>query len=297
MTKVIAVLNQKGGCGKTTISTNLTHALSLNPSCCLACPNNVSTPSNIRTYKGVSMIKKALATFAILSNVSAQAQSRICANKTTGNILIRPTCFSSENIITNIAGLKGPTGPIGPQGIQGVPGAKGATGAQGLQGIQGLKGNTGAQGIQGSKGDTGEQGPKGDTGQQGIQGEPAEFAQCRQVLGVDVTEEYMPGGSREGQWPADRFPYAGYSNTKLYELKCNQGEFLFSYSAMPIYFTQSGPNPGDVVAKPIEYRFNNDPLGLIEWVEVAGVRADISNPSSRDNMNLLVPGVCCPLPQ
>ena len=112
------------------------------------------------------MIKKVLAVFAILLTVSAQAQSRICANKVTGNILIRPTCFSSENIITNVAALKGPTGPIGPQGIQGVAGAKGATGAQGVQGIQGLKGNTGSQGIQGLKGDT---------------GAPGSFSSCYQI--------------------------------------------------------------------------------------------------------------------
>jgi hypothetical protein len=92
------------------------------------------------------MIKKALATFAILLTVSAQAQSRICANKVTGNILIRPTCFSSENTITNIANLKGPKGDTGLQGLRGLTGA---------QGTQGLKGNTGSQGVQGPKGESG----------------------------------------------------------------------------------------------------------------------------------------------
>jgi hypothetical protein len=68
---------------------------------------------------------------SILITGSAIAQSRICANKTTGNILIRSTCFSSENTITNIAGLRGP------QGIQGV---KGNTGSQGVQGVAGPQG-------------------------------------------------------------------------------------------------------------------------------------------------------------
>lgn len=102
------------------------------------------------------MIKKALATFAVLLTVSAQAQSRICANKTTGNILIRTTCFSSENTITNITALKGP------QGIQGVPGARGAQGLQGIPGVRGSTGAQGTQGVQGPKGDQGIQGPKGD---------------------------------------------------------------------------------------------------------------------------------------
>ena len=94
---------------------------------------------------------------SILITGSAIAQSRICANKTTGNILIRPTCFGSENTITNIAGLRGPTGPIGPRGIQGVAGA---------QGIQGLKGNTGAQGVQGA------------TGPQGTPGTNVDISKC-----------------------------------------------------------------------------------------------------------------------
>jgi hypothetical protein len=92
------------------------------------------------------MIKKALAVFAVLLTVSAQAQSRICANKTTGNILIRSTCYSTETAITNIASLKGPKGDTGLQGPRGLTGA---------QGTQGLKGDTGSQGIQGLKGDTG----------------------------------------------------------------------------------------------------------------------------------------------
>jgi hypothetical protein len=231
---------------------------------CLVCPSIVSTPLNIRTYKGVSMIKKALAVFAILLTVSAQAQSRICANKTTGNILIRSTCFSSENTITNIANLKGPKGDTGLQGLRGLTGA---------QGTQGVKGDTGLQGIQGIKGDTGEQGLKGD------QGEPADLTQCRQIKGgVEVTNQFFLAGIINSLPNNPTVPAS-----RAFELRCQAGEFLFSYTAT---------SPTTPVWMYKEHRFNDDPNGLIEWVDFI-----VDSYPGLDISHVALVSVCCPLSQ
>jgi len=193
---------------------------------------------------------------------------RICANKTTGNILIRSTCYSTETTISNIASLKGPKGD------------KGDTGLQGLRGL------TGAQGIQGVPGTKGEQGPKGDPGT------PADLTQCRQVQGVDVTDLYWTGGPREGTLAVP------LSISKIYELRCNAGEFLFSYSAiqgqnlnLPLsYFVNA-------LITPYEHRFYNDPSGLLEWIEVTATRNDVTGTDSTAKIFLTVPGVCCPIAQ
>jgi hypothetical protein len=232
------------------------------------------------------MIKKALAVFAILLTVSAQAQSRICANKTTGNILIRSTCFSSENTITNIANLKGPKGDTGLQGLRGLTGAQGTQGLKGDTGTQGPKGDTGTQGTQGLKGDTGLQGIqgiKGDAGEQGIkgdQGEPADLTQCRQIKGgVEVTNQFFLAGIINSLPNNPTVPAS-----RAFELRCQAGEFLFSYTAI----TPGSPTVGMYK----EHRFNDDPNGLIEWVDFI-----VNSHPGLDISGVALVGVCCPLSQ
>ncbi len=89
---------------------------------------------------------------------------KLCANKSSGDLNIRPLCFPSELEIKNITSLKGPKGDPGPQGVQGLVGpvgARGPTGATGQQGIPGLPGQKGDAGAQGATGNTGPTGPQG----------------------------------------------------------------------------------------------------------------------------------------
>ena len=206
-----------------------------------------------------------LAVTSILITGSAIAQSRICANKTTGNILIRSTCFSSENTVTNIAGLRGP------QGIQGVPGAKGA---QGLQGLPGVKGSTGAQGVQGV------QGPKGEPGSN------VDMTKCRTADLVVANQ-----GPNEGGWHLQSTILCAPIDADVPQ----EEEFLFSHvweneqNGRPLYSYGA-------VSESVTY-FNNDPsrpvqevrLDISPWV----INESIIN-SLRDPRGT---GVCCPLPQ
>ena len=93
------------------------------------------------------MIKKALAVSAILLTVSAQAQSRICVNRTTGALNIRTACPSTEYTVTNVSALKGATGVTGARGAQGLIGQTGARGTAGLAGAVGMKGDKGDPGA------------------------------------------------------------------------------------------------------------------------------------------------------
>lgn len=61
-------------------------------------------------------MKKLLLLAALASSSYAQS-IKICANKTSGNLFLRPSCFGSERAITNLSALRGPQGP------QGVPGS------------------------------------------------------------------------------------------------------------------------------------------------------------------------------
>lgn len=203
----------------------------------------------------------------LVTSFSVQAQTRLCASKTTGALFFRTTsCYSTETLINNLSQLKGPKGDKGDPGLQGP---RGATGLQGIQGVPGIQGPTGPQGA------------------------PADLSQCRQVLGVDVTDlYYSPGGSRDGTLPGIYVQ----GRSKVSELRCNEGEFLFSYSAM-----QSPRYPNDyfvnAIITPVEHRFNNDPSGLIEWIEVVALRNDAIGTDTPAKIVLSVPGVCCPLSQ
>lgn len=153
------------------------------------------------------MIRTALVLLTIISAVSAQAQSRICANKTTGNILIRSTCYSTETTISNIASLKGPKGDKGDTGLQGL---RGLTGAQGIQGEQGLTG------------------PKGEKGETGAQGPVVDVTKCRKAEVVQtVYHDSLLGGWLRG-----------------YSLMCNQDEFLLNQGLLNNYYWEGDPQPG-----------------------------------------------------
>jgi hypothetical protein len=207
------------------------------------------------------MIKKALAVFAILSTVSAQAQFRICANKTTGNILIRATCFSSENTVTNIASLKGPKGDTGLQGLQGLTGAQGTQGLKGDTGTQGLKGDTGAQGTQGIKGDTGVQGPVADV------------TQCRKVITPQST-------------PTENNTYFFWVTAA-----CEQGEFLLNHAARSTarYYDGGSVTIGGMPNKGNQLEYLNSatyPSGVSYQFPGQGLIVDTE-----------IMMTCCPLPQ
>jgi hypothetical protein len=229
------------------------------------------------------MIKKALAVFAILLTVSAQAQSRICANKTTGNIFLRPTCFSSENTITNIANLKGPTGPIGPRGIQG---------ATGLTGAQGIKGNTGAQG------------PKGEPGTS------INLSQCRTLKSKD---EVKP----EAYFFDNQAPLMLGAT-----IECSASEFLLNYSEIhspnvefydisPQFNFSTEPQQTGVI-KSVGYAGTLNPYSLdfltydptfqdlpsyplASPIDFSKYPYDIL--TRRATYSITVSGTCCPLPQ
>ena len=241
---------------------------------------------NIRTYKGVSMIKKALAVFAVLLTVSAQAQSRICANKTTGNILIRSTCYSTETAITNIASLKGPKGDTGLQGLRGLTGA---------QGTQGIKGNTGAQGIQGPKGEP---------------GTSINLSQCRTLKSKD---EVKP----EAYFFENQAPLMLGAT-----IECSASEFLLNYSEIhspnvefydisPQFNFSTEPQQTGII-KSVGYAGTLNPYSLdfltydptfqdlpsyplASPIDFSEYPYDIL--TRRATYSITVSGTCCPLPQ
>jgi|GEM_PF-3604902 len=80
--------------------------------------------------------KFALAILGLIITIdSASADAaRICANRRTGELVVRENCRFNEQWISNVNDLRGKQGEIGPRGPAGALGAQGATGAQGLQG-------------------------------------------------------------------------------------------------------------------------------------------------------------------
>ena len=77
--------------------------------------------------------KMAFLTLLTISfiNLDAQAATKICSNKKSGAITLRPACKSNETNLSNLSLLTGATGPAGAIGPAGATGATGATGPAG----------------------------------------------------------------------------------------------------------------------------------------------------------------------
>lgn len=124
-------------------------------------------------YSGLLAFCAVLSLMA--SSATAAERSMVaCISKSSGAVMVRARCRSSERKLS-LAALQvttqvGPKGEVGPQGLRGEKGERGDQGPVGVTGVKGDKGDRGEQGMQGVTGAVGPVGAAGPTGPQGLQG-------------------------------------------------------------------------------------------------------------------------------